>query len=114
VPEAPRLIWDVSGSDLHLPWHLRGALELEYIGPRPLGDGFVAVPVREIRGSVTHTFGNGRYEAGMHFLASSGYTGQTIETLQLPDEPAPFERIVGVKKPSYVGLSFAYHFRRER
>jgi hypothetical protein len=113
VPEAPRLIWDVSGSDLHLPWRLRGALELEYVGTKPLGDGFVAVPVREIRGSVTRSFANGRYETGMHFLASSGYSGQTLETLQLPDEPAPFERIVGVRKPSYVGLSFAYHFRRE-
>jgi hypothetical protein len=114
VPEAPRLIWDVSATNIRLPWKLRGGAELEYVGRKPLGDGFTAVPVREVRGSVSHSFSDGLFDAGVNFLAASGYSGQTLETLQLPGEPAPFERIVGMRKASYAGLSLTYHFRRER
>jgi len=45
-------------------------------------------------------------------MIASGYTGQTTEVLALPDEPAPFERVVGVRLPSYVSASFTYHLRR--
>jgi hypothetical protein len=113
VPEAPRLIWDVSGTTARLPWGLRAGAELEYVGRKPLGDGFTAVPVREIRGSFTRTFGGGLFDAGVHFLLANGYTGQTLETLNLPGESNPFERIVGVGKASYAGLTLSYHFRRE-
>jgi len=113
VPEAPRLIWDVSGTTTRLPWRLRAAAEFEYVGRKPLGDGFTAVPVREIRGSVTRSFSNGLFDAGTFFLSANGYTGQTLETLQLPGEPNPFERIVGVRRVSYAGITFSYHFRRE-
>jgi hypothetical protein len=113
VPEAPRLIWDVSGTTARLPWGLRAGAELEYVGRKPLGDGFTAVPVREIRGSFTRTFGGGLFDAGVHFLLANGYIGQTLETLNLPGEANPFERIVGVRKASYAGLTLRYHFRRE-
>jgi len=114
VPEAPRLIWDVSGTTVRLPWRLRAGGELEYVGRKPLGDGFTAVPVREIRGSLTRGFSNGLFDAGVHFLLANGYTGQTLETLQLPGEANPFERIVGVRKASYAGITLSYHFRREQ
>jgi hypothetical protein len=113
VPEAPRLIWDVSGTTVRLPWGVRAGAELEYVGRKPLGDGFTAVPVREIRGSLTRSFSNGLFDAGTYFLLASGYTGQTLETLQLPGEANPFERIVGVRRVSYAGITFSYHFRRE-
>jgi Carboxypeptidase regulatory-like domain len=113
VPEAPRLIWDVSGTTIRLPWGMQAGAELEYVGRKPLGDGFTAVPVREIRGSFTRSFSGGLFDGGVHFLLANGYTGQTLETLQLPGEANPFERIVGVRKASYAGLTFRYHFRRE-
>jgi hypothetical protein len=113
VPEAPRLIWDVSGTTVRLPWRLRAGAELEYVGRKPLGDGFTAVPVREIRGSLTRSFSDGLIDAGVHFLLANGYTGQTLETLQLPGEANPVERIVGVRKVSYAGITLSYRFRRE-
>jgi len=112
VPEAPRFIWDVSGTTVRLPWGLRAGAELEYVGRKPLGDGFTAVPVREVRGSVTRSFSDGLFDAGVHFLLANGYTGQTLETLELPGEASP-ERIVGVRKVSYAGLTLRYHFRRD-
>lgn len=114
VPEAPRLIWDVSGNTVRLLGGLRAAAELEYVGRKPLGDGFTAVPVREIRGSLTRTFSDGLFDAGVHFLLSDGYTGQTLETLHLPGEAGAIERIVGVRKTSYAGITLSYHFRRQR
>ncbi len=112
VPEAPRLIWDVSGTTVRLPWGLRAGAELEYVGRKPLGDGFTAVPVREIRGSLTRSFSDGLVDAGVHFLLANGYAGQTLETLQLPGEASPFERIVGVRTASWAGLTLSYHFRK--
>ena len=50
---------------------------------------------------------------GFTFLLANGYTGQTLETLQLPGEASPFERIVGVRNASYAGLTLSYHFRKE-
>ncbi len=44
-------------------------------------------------------------DAGLHFAASSGYTGQTLETIQLPDQAAPTERVVGVRQTSYAGVT---------
>jgi hypothetical protein len=113
VPEAPRLIWDVAGTIVRLPWHMRAAGELEYVGRKPLGDGFTAVPVRELRGSITRPFISGRFDAGLHFQLASGYTGQTLESLQVGDDLIPSERVVGVRNPSFAGLSLAWHFRRE-
>jgi hypothetical protein len=114
IPEAPRLIWDVSASTVLLPWQLRAAGEFEYVGRKPLGDGFTAVPVREIRGSLTRSFHSELFEAGVHFLLASGYTGQALETLQLTNETIPTERVVGVRNQSYAGVSLIYHFKPAR
>ena len=113
VPEAPRLIWDVSATSVALPHRVRASLGIEYVGRKPLGDGFTAVPVREIHASLSKPFSNSLFDAGVYFLLASGYTGQTLETLQLPDQSGPTERIVGVRNPSYGGITLIYHFRRE-
>ena len=111
VPEAPRLIADVLGTLDRLPFGLRARAEFETVGRKPLGDGFIGVPVREFRGALARQFGS-RLEAGVNFLIASGFTGQTTEVLALPDEPAPFERVVGVRLPCYATLSLSYRFGR--
>jgi len=110
VPEAPRLIWDVVGHCERLPWRLRARGEFEYVGRKPLGDGFTGVPLREVRGALLRPFGEGRSSIGINFLLPSGYSGQTLETLALPNDSAPFERIVGVPTKPYVALTFTYNF----
>ena len=113
VPEAPRLIVDVLGTLDRLPFHLHARAEFEEVGRKPLGDGFVSVPVREFRGALVRDFQDGKIQAGVHFQIASGYTGQTTEVLALPGEGEPFERVVGVYIPSYATLSFSYHFGRQ-
>ena len=112
VPEAPRLIVDVLGTLDRLPFKLHARAEFEEVGRKPLGDGFVGVPVREFRGALVRQFMNGKLDAGVHFQIATGYTGQTTEVLALPSEGEAFERIVGVYIPSYVSVSFSYHFGR--
>ena len=113
VPEAPRLIMDVLGTLDRLPFGLHVRAEFEEVGAKPLGDGFVGVPVREFRGALVRDFQNGKVQAGVHFQIASGYTGQTTEVLALPGEGDPFERVVGVYLPSYATASVSYHFGRQ-
>jgi hypothetical protein len=113
VPEAPRLIVDVFGTLDRLPFHLHARAEFEEVGRKPLGDGFVSVPVREFRAALVRNFQGGKIQVGVHFQVASGYTGQTTEVLAPPGEGAPFERVVGVYIPSYATASFRYHFRRQ-
>ena len=112
VPEAPRLIVDVLGTCDRLPFHLQARAEFEEVGSKPLGDGFVSVPVREFRGALVRSFHSGKIQTGVHFQLASGYTGQTTEVLALPGEGEPFERVVGVYIPSYASASFSYRFGR--
>jgi len=112
VPEAPRTIWDAVASESQLPLHLQIRGEFEYVKAKPLGDGFTGVSVREIRGAVLRPFLENRMSLGANFLLAGGYTGQTTETLALPIDPLPFERIVGVPLKSYVSLSWTYYFRK--
>lgn len=111
VPEAPRLIFDVLGTLDRLPFHLHGRAEFEQVGRKPLGDGFVSVPVREFRGALSRRFGD-RFQAGLNFLIATGYTGQTTEVFALSGEGEPLERAAGVYLPSYLSLSFSYQFGR--
>ena len=69
--------------------------QYEEVGRKPLGDGFVAVPVSEFRGSVIQPFESKGFDIGVNAFIVSGYGGQTLETLALPLEGAPFERITG-------------------
>ena len=112
IPEAPRLIWDAVGTADHLPFQIRARGEFEYIGAKPLGDGFSGVRVREIRGALQRSFQEGRMDLEVNFLLAAGFTGQTLETLAMPADSAPFERIVGVPLKSYVSLAWTYNFRR--
>jgi hypothetical protein len=111
VPEAPRLILDFLGTWDRLPFGLHARAEFEEVGRKPLGDGFISVPVKEFRGALVRRFHDGRIEASVNFLIASGYTGQTTEVLALAGEGDPFERAVGVYIPSYATASLTYHFR---
>jgi hypothetical protein len=113
VPEAPRLIYDLLGTLDRLPFQLHARAEYEEVGRKPLGDGFVSLPVREFRGAIARRFGD-RIQIGMNFQIASGYTGQTTEVLALPGEGDPFERVTGVYLPSHATLSFSYRFGRAK
>jgi hypothetical protein len=113
IPEAPRQIWDALGSINRLPYHLQVRGEFEFVKAKPLGDGFTGVPVTEVRGAVLRTFKDDLMSIAGNFLIANGYTGQTLETLALPNEQQPFERVVGVPLKSYVSLSFTYYFGKE-
>ncbi len=113
LPEAPRQIWDALGSINRLPYNLQARGEFEFVKAKPLGDGFTGVPVTEVRGAVLRTFKDDRMSVAGNFLIANGYTGQTLETFALPNEPEPFERVVGVPLKSYVSLSFTYYFGKE-
>jgi Carboxypeptidase regulatory-like domain len=114
TPEAPRLIVDALATFDHLPFHLRARSEFEYVGAKPLGelisgvpdsDAF-GVPNTEVRGAVSRSYKQGRMDLGVNFLIAKGYTGQTTEQL----EPSPSMTVVGVRLPSYVSVSYTYHF----
>ena len=97
TPEAPRLIWDVLGTIDRLPFHLLARAEYEEVGRKPLGDGFVAVPVREFRGALIRPFESKGMDVGLNFFLASGYGGQTLETLALPGDGSHFERITAYR-----------------
>jgi Carboxypeptidase regulatory-like domain len=112
VPEAPRLIWDALGSYNRLPFHVQAKGEFEYVRAKPLGDGFVGVPVKEFRGALLRPFFANRMAIAANFLIASGYTGQTLETIPFQPDPCPVECIVGVPLKSYVSVSWTYYFRK--
>ena len=112
TPEAPRLIWSVLGAIEKLPFHLVARGEYEHVGIKPLGGGFNSVPVREFRGAIIRPFPGKGIDVGINFLLVSGFGGQTVETLALPGEGEPFDRVTGFPLRSYVTASFTYHFRR--
>jgi hypothetical protein len=89
TPEAPRTILDVLGTLDKLPFHIQARSEFEYVGAKPLGDGFTG-RVKEFRLALLRPFADGRMSLGMNLFIGSGYTGQTTETFALPDETAPF------------------------
>jgi hypothetical protein len=111
VPEAPRAIVDAVGGLNRLAFGLAAKAEYEYVKAKPLGDGFTGVPLQEIRLALSKGFLDGRWQFSMNGQLNSGYTGQTLETLAVGNEPAPFERPVGVPSRSYASLSAVYTFR---
>ncbi len=112
VPEAPRLILDFLATFDHLPFGIRARAEVEEVGRKPLGDGFVGAPVREFRGALVRSFYKDRLEAGVHFQIAGGYTGQTTEVLALPGETEAFERVTGIYIPSYATVSLTWRLGR--
>jgi carboxypeptidase family protein len=112
VPEAPRMIWDAVASLSRLPWRLQARGEFEFVKAKPLGDGFVGVPVYEVRGAVLRPFLANRMSLGLNFLAASGYTGQTTETIAGGPGNCAMECIVGVPLKSYVSASWTYYWKK--
>jgi hypothetical protein len=112
VPEAPRMIWDAVASENNLPLHLQVRGEFEFVRAKPLGNGFVGVPVTEVRGAILRPFLENRMSIGANFLIASGYTGQTTETIPSQPGACQVECIVGVPLKSYVSLSWTYYFKK--
>ncbi len=112
IPEAPRFIWDTLASITKLPLRLQVRGEYEYVRAKPLGDGFVGLPVNEFRGAVLRPFLENRTSLAANFLIASGYTGQTTEVLSYPAGTAATEQIVGVPLKSYISLSWTYYFNK--
>jgi hypothetical protein len=110
LPEAPRLIWDFSATSIRLPASFKASAEFEYVGRKPLGEGFIARAEKTLNAQVIRSLGE-RLDAGLNLVLANGFSGQTLETLSLPNEPAPFERIVGIRKASFVGVTFSYRLR---
>ena len=112
IPEAPRMIWDAVGSYNRLPFHLRARGEFEFVRAKPLDNGFVGVPVTEIRGAILRPFLEDRMSIAANFLIAHGYTGQTVETLSFPAGTDPVDRVMGIPLKSYVSVSWTYYFKR--
>ena len=70
--------------------------------------------VREFRGALVKPFESKGIDVGLNIFIASGYGGQTVETLALPGEGDPFDRVTGFPIRSYVTASVTYHFRRSR
>jgi hypothetical protein len=111
IPEAPRFIWDTVGSITKLPLRLQLRGEYEYVRAKPLGDGFIGVPVTEFRGAVLRPFLENRMSLAANFLIANGYTGQTTEVLSYPANLPAVEQVVGVPLKSYISASITYYFK---
>ena len=96
VPEAPRLIGDLTGTYDHLPLHLQAKGEFEYVGRKVVGQGCseasylsgdpnalnyycLGVPDKEFRFAAARPFMDGRLNLGVNTMIASGWTGQTTE-----------------------------------
>jgi hypothetical protein len=112
IPEAPRFIWDTVGSLTKLPLRLQLRGEYEYVRAKPLGDGFVGVPVKEFRGAVLRPFLENRMSLAANFLIAGGYAGQTTEVLAYPSRTPSVEQIVGVPLKSYISVSWTCYFKK--
>jgi len=61
---------------------------------------------------VVRPFPSKGFDVGVNVFIARGYGGQTLETLALPGEGTPFERVTGFPLKSYVSASFTYYLRR--
>ena len=111
VPEAPRMIADATASISRLPLNLTAQAEFEYVKAKPLGDAVTGLPLRELRLALRRTFLDDRLTAALRGQLVEGFSGQTTETLALPNEPNPFERAVGVPAASYASASITWRLR---
>ncbi len=112
IPEAPRTIVDAVGGLERLPFRLEVKGEFEYVKAKPLGDGFVGLPVREIRLALNRGLAEGRWVLSLEGQLNNGYSGQTLETLQVGSETSAFERPAGVPLRSFASVSLRYSFGR--
>lgn len=99
-PEAAREIWDVLAAVDKLPHHLVARGHYKEVGRKPRGDKFIAVQVREFHGPVVRPFESSGFDIGVNVFIASRYADQTLETLAVPGEVTPFERITGFPRNS--------------
>src|SRR5580700_3343687 len=142
VPEAPRLIGDLTGTYQKLPFHLQAKGEFEYVGRKvvgtscdasqPLtgGTGYcLGLPNKEFRLAVARPFMEGKINVGVNMMIARGWTGQTTENFAaasvygpgrvgvgpdglVPEDPVG--EVVGVRIPSYASVSLTYRFGKTR
>lgn len=140
VPEAPRLIGDLTGTYQKLPFHLQAKGEFEYVGRKVVGNGCsessylsgdplalkyycLGVANKEFRLAVSRPFLEGRLNVGVNTLMATGWTGQTTENFALYPVPGqsgiglnglvpgnPVNEVVGVRIPSYASVNLTYRF----
>jgi hypothetical protein len=119
TPEAPRTIFDLLGTIQRLPLHMQAKGEFEFVGRKPLGTGCdprnpiaecVGTSVKEFRAALVRPFLSGRLDAGLNFMISRGYSGQSTENFY----PSAIQEVVGVRTPSYASVCFTYRFGRSR
>jgi len=96
IPEAPRLIGDISGTYQKLPFHLQGKVEYEYVGQKVVGNGCnessylsgdpsalnyycLGKPNKEFRLALARAFDHEDLTVGLNMMIASGWTGQTTE-----------------------------------
>lgn len=111
VPEAPRLIGDLTGTYDRLPLHIEAKGEFEFVGRKVVGQGCneaaylsgdanalnyycLGVPNKEFRFAAARPFAAGRLNLGVNTMIASGWTGQTTENFAAS----------GVFTPGAVGL----------
>jgi hypothetical protein len=106
VPEAPRLIGDLTGTYDRLPFHIQVKGEFEYVGQKVVGQGCseasylsgdanalnyycLGVPNKEFRFAAARPFDGGRLNLGVNTMIASGFTGQTTENFGAAGAFAP-------------------------
>ncbi|MGB6826433.1 MAG: TonB-dependent receptor [Terracidiphilus sp.] len=106
VPEAPRLIGDLTGTYDRLPFHIQAKGEFEYVGQKVVGQGCseasylsgdpnalnyycLGVPDKEFRFAAARPFAGGRFNLGVNTMIASGWTGQTTENFAAAGAYAP-------------------------
>ena len=106
------MIVDAVAGTSRLPFSLTGKTEFEYVKAKPLGDGFVGVPLREIRFELSKALQDGRWVVSANGQWKNGFSGQTLETISVDSSAAATERRVGVPVASYATLAVRYNFGR--
>ena len=106
VPEAPRLIGDLTGTYDRLPFHIQVKGEFEYVGQKVVGQGCseasylsgdanalnyycLGVPNKEFRFAAARPFDGGRLNLGVNTMIACGFTGQTTENFGAAGAFAP-------------------------
>lgn len=86
TPEAPRLIWDVLATVDDLPFHLLARGEYQQVGLKPLGGGFIAVPVRGFRGAAIRPSPSRGLDVGINLLLANGMAGKLSRPWPFPEK----------------------------
>lgn len=99
-------------SEDRLPFAPQAKSEFEYVAQKPLGDGFKAVPVREIHINLMRPFSDARVIAAPNGTIASGYTRTNNRSVLRSRENRLLERVMGVSLRSFAGFSVFYRFRQ--